>query len=184
MKIYLSSSLSEEDKPLRERLVQVAADYGVTIVSGPRPWPAQDAVPPEVAEAIDSADFAFFWISADGPDVSCINLEAGYIRNSARRLPFLIFSPNGLEPAGCLKYRPFIVFYLRDARITLEQMWNPIHHEYRERPQMAAAIHGVLIALVGMLLMRRAPEAPASEAEEKRQDQLRDAAAALRGSQP
>jgi len=184
MKIYLSHSLAEEDTPLLDKIVGLASDFGVAIVPAPRSWPAQDAVPSEVAEAIDSSDFALFWLTADGPALSCINLEAGYIRNSSRRLPFMIFSPHGFEPSGCLQYRPFVRFNIRDTRITVGQIWDFLHHEYRDNPEMAAAIRGVLLALVGMMLMRHAPEAPLPTADEKHQEQLRQMAVSLQGNKP
>ncbi|HVA65862.1 MAG TPA: hypothetical protein VNK24_02920 [Elusimicrobiota bacterium] len=183
MKIYLSYSLAEKDKSILDKIVGLSSDFGVTVVPAPRSWPSQDAVPPEVAEAIDSADFALFWLTVDGPALSCINLEAGYIRNSPRRLPFMIFSPNGFEPSGCLQYRPFVRFNIRDTRITIGQIWDFLHHEYCDQPQAAAAFGGVLLALVGMLLMRHAPEVPPPTDDEKYHEQLRQAAVLLRGGQ-
>jgi len=179
MKIYVSHSIADSDRPLLDAVVRVAGDFGLTVIVGRRPWLSETAIPPEVAEAVDSCEFALFWLTASGPDLQCVNLEAGYIRNSSRRVPFLIFAPENVAPSGCLQYRPFVRFNSDDARITVGQIWDFLHHEYQERPLESAAIKGFLLSLTGMMLMRYAVKSPPPTELQRRDGKMRQAAAAL-----
>lgn len=158
MKIYLSHSVPPHEAGILERWVQLAAQFGIELSVGPRPWDPPHQVPQAVYDAVKGADAMLVALLEGGDSLTCTNLEMGFVRNICQHVPVLVFMDENARGTGCLENPNAIRFSQARLIPAIEKARHEVKSTAQFDDQQRTAVTGFLVAAMGLLLsVRGAP---------------------------